>query len=279
MSGKKDKLYESLDALFKSPKSDQKLDSTIRAEEVGGQETQDIGRDQSAEDLEALEAALREQEEAAQKVRQSEAVEAEPFETTSTTSEFPEPEPDKEPVSSSEAYSGAPEDGVNPPAQEQENYAGEHQEETGFDQEERVVVFKLGKEAFGIDIYSIRTLVKPQEIYPVPHMPDYLVGLTNLRGEIVPVIDLRNRLGLPQKSYSDSTRFVVAEKREEPICLIVDDVSGIEHFAPQNLEEPSSVISSVDTTYLFAIAKSNDQLVLLLDLDQVLGERILEIAG
>lgn len=146
-----------------------------------------------------------------------------------------------------------------------------------FDTGERVVVFSLGEESFGVDIYSIRTLVKPQDIFPVPHMADYLVGLTNLRGEIVPVIDLRSRLGLPESDYSESTRFVVAEKREESICLIVDDVFGIEQFSPEHLEEPSGVISSVDTTYLYAIAKLKDNLVLLLDLDQVLGEQILEI--
>jgi purine-binding chemotaxis protein CheW len=144
-----------------------------------------------------------------------------------------------------------------------------------FETGERVVVFSLGEEAFGVDIYSIRTLVKPQEIFPVPHMPDYLIGLTNLRGEIVPVIDLRKRLGFAEKEYTEETRYVVAEKHDEPICLVVDDVTGIEYFAPGFLEEPSEVISSIDTTYLYAIGKSDQQLVLLLDLDQVLGERIL----
>lgn len=145
-----------------------------------------------------------------------------------------------------------------------------------FEAGERVVVFTLENEDFGIDIYSIRTLVKPQDIFPVPHMPDYLIGLTNLRGEIVPVIDLRSRLGLPELEYSENTRFVVAEKRNEPICLVVDNVNGIEYFPPGDLEEPSNVISSVDTTYLHAIGKSDQDLVLLLDLDQVLGQRILE---
>jgi purine-binding chemotaxis protein CheW len=169
---------------------------------------------------------------------------------------------------------------VHGPA-EQRAAEPEESEEAGrrprmFEEGERVVVFCLEKESFGVDIYSIRTLVKPQDIFPVPHMPDYLVGLTNLRGEIVPVIDLRTRLGLHVSEYTESTRFVVAEKRDEPICLIVDDVFGIENFSPEHLEEPSGVISSVDTTYLHAIAKSKENLVLLLDLDQVLGEKILE---
>ena len=143
---------------------------------------------------------------------------------------------------------------------------------------ERVVLFSLDQEIYGMDIYTIRTLVKPQETYPAPHMPDYLIGLTNLRGDIVPVIDLRTRLGIQRKEYTEKTRFVVAEHLDDPICLIVDDVNGIEQFDGASLEPPSDVIGSVDTTFVSSIAKSEHKLVLLLDLKEILGDEILGTA-
>lgn len=302
MSGKKDKLEDSLEALFApfsgaedgegdfppAVKDLEPLEEEQDASSAPQAQPEDRGKqapEQAApsppgpepEEAPAPEMARIEQKEL------EEVVPAPEPETTSRPEPKPKPEPAPDPapeqpesVSPSPAEEGqreaAPEE-----APEAERSQGKGRRSKVFETGERVVVFSLEEESFGVDIYSIRTLVKPQDIFPVPHVADYLVGLTNLRGEIVPVVDLRIRLGLRVSEYTESTRFVVAEKLEEPICLIVDDVFGIEHFSPGHLEEPSDVISSVDTTYLHGIAKSEENLVLLLDLDQVLGEKILEL--
>jgi len=292
MSGKKDKLEDSLEALFSS---------------FPGSEREEEKRTSVVEELEPLEEELKSLEDTASGEQEqadpdpTAAPPPPPDEPGAEKREGPEEAPEQAEEEKSRAAAEPPQQPPGPPPDqpadspemisldESEPEHGsaavdisepEKSEEAPrprvFEEGERVVVFCLEKESFGVDIYSIRTLVKPQAIFPVPHMPDYLVGLTNLRGEIVPVIDLRTRLGLCVSEYTESTRFVVAEKRDEPICLIVDDVFGIENFSPEHLEEPSGVISSVDTTYLHAIAKLKENLVLLLDLDQVLGEKILE---
>jgi len=300
MSGKKDKLEDSLEALFapfsgaedgegdfppvvkdlEPLEEEQDASSAPQAQpEEGGEQAEKQAEssppEPEQEEAPAPEMARVEQEEI------EEVVPAPEPETASRPEPKPEPAPDPAPEQpESVSPSPAEEDqreAAPDEAPEAERAQRKSRRSKAFETGERVVVFSLEEESFGVDIYSIRTLVKPQDIFPVPHVADYLVGLTNLRGEIVPVVDLRIRLGLRVSEYTESTRFVVAEKLEEPICLIVDDVFGIEHFSPGHLEEPSDVISSVDTTYLHGIAKSEENLVLLLDLDQVLGEKILEL--
>jgi len=312
MSGNKDKLEDSLEALFapyEGEKQEQQPaepvpddarilmeDETAAQDSAVSEEQQHDGKADAASSESGREKVppSREEDQPGSAGEQVESAAPAPLGQVQNQKEAPAvQEEDKAHAPASPVESGPSPAGLEKPASveptpgkspsdkdvepEVEQEVTEKPPRTVFETGERVVVFNLDGESFGIDIYKIRTLVKPQDIFPVPHMADYLVGLTNLRGEIVPVIDLRTRLGLSEKDYTEETRFVVAEKREEPICLIVDDVSGIEHFSPRHLEEPSSVISSVDTTYLYAIAKSQQQLVLLLDLDQVLGERILEL--
>ena len=293
MSRKKDKLKDSLEGLFR-PAAAENPGAVEVGEPIGEEQSQNVrpesnqqsgqeeadGEDRKPSDQpkgkqspltqEALEQALAEKLEKDQPASRK-------GPSSSSKSSAPEkklpPKQEAEKKKSASTAGASPQPESRPDSKRIEEEAPSKSIE--FETGERVVVFLLGEEAFGVDIYSIRTLVKPQEIFPVPHMPDYLIGLTNLRGEIVPVIDLRKRLGFAEKEYTEETRYVVAEKRDEPICLVVDDVTGIEYFAPGFLEEPSEVISSIDTTYLHAIGKSDRQLVLLLDLDQVLGERIL----
>jgi len=270
MTEKKDKLQESLESLFASyPLENDKVEATLNAGEKEGKQ----GTSESIED--PIELSSFSAPDPQSKYP--------PAEDGSVAAPLYEGDSPNAPGSAGESWQKAqaqelpPEGDGAQSAQEEAESSGER---SGSDAQEiesgeRVVVFSLGSETFGMDIHSIRTLVKPQETFPVPHMPDYLVGLTNLRGEIVPVIDLRTRLGIYQSNDTETTRFVVAEKEEGPICLVVDNVIGIEYFASDTLENPSEVIAGVNTTYLRAIGKSEERLVLLLDLDRVLGEKIL----
>jgi len=145
--------------------------------------------------------------------------------------------------------------------------------EHGFDAEEiQLVVFELAGESYGVEISRVQDINRMQEITEIPHAPESVVGVINLRGRVIPVVDLRTRFGLPPAEHTKSTRIVVVQMGEEPIGMIVDAVSQVLRIPTKIIEPPSPVLSSVDSRYLRGIAKLEDELVILLDLDYVLSK-------
>ena len=112
-----------------------------------------------------------------------------------------------------------------------------------------------------------------QEITEIPHAPESVVGVINLRGRVIPVIDLRKRFGLPDAVRTKDTRIVVVHLEGNLIGVIVDAVSQVLRIPADIVEPPSPVLAGVDSRYLRGIAKLDDRLVILLDLDFVLSRR------
>jgi purine-binding chemotaxis protein CheW len=112
-----------------------------------------------------------------------------------------------------------------------------------------------------------------QEITEIPHAPESVVGVINLRGRVIPVIDLRKRFGLPDAVHTKDTRIVVVHLEGNLIGVIVDAVSQVLRIPADIVEPPSPVLAGVDSRYLRGIAKLDDRLVILLDLDFVLSRR------
>jgi len=145
--------------------------------------------------------------------------------------------------------------------------------EHGFDAEEiQLVVFELAGESYGVEISRVQDINRMQEITEIPHAPESVVGVINLRGRVIPVVDLRTRFGMPGAEHTKSTRIVVVQMGEEPIGMIVDAVSQVLRIPTKIIEPPSPVLSGVDSRYLRGIAKLEDELVILLDLDYVLSK-------
>lgn len=140
----------------------------------------------------------------------------------------------------------------------------------GFDQFEQLVVFQLANEYYGVDIGAVNTIIRMQEVTRVPQSPTYVEGVTNLRGSIIPVINLRKRFGLKQGELTKSSRIVVVEAAAGMIGMVVDAVAETLRLSADSIEPPSTVIGSVDSNYLRGIGKQDDRLVILLDLDSVL---------
>lgn len=134
----------------------------------------------------------------------------------------------------------------------------------------QIVVFKLADESYGVSIHLVREINALQPITSVPHTPDFIEGVTNLRGKVIPVLDLRKRLGLPAENGRD-TRIMVVEHHQETIGMIVDAVSEVLTVDPAAVEPPSPYVVSVDTEYITGILKLEDRLVILLDLTRVLN--------
>ena len=139
--------------------------------------------------------------------------------------------------------------------------------------EMQLVVFELGDESYGVDISRVQDINRMQEITEIPHAPESVVGVINLRGRVIPVINLRKRFGLPETPHTKDTRIVVVHLDDNLIGVIVDAVSQVLRIPADIVEPPSPVLAGVDSRYLRGIAKLDDRLVILLDLDFVLSRR------
>lgn len=136
--------------------------------------------------------------------------------------------------------------------------------------EHQLVVFDLANEHYGVDIAAVEGIIKMQAITVVPRAPQFVEGVTNLRGKVLPVIDLRKRFGLPPAEGSRDMRIVVVEMNGLTVGIIVDAVSEVLRVSEDAIEPPSPIVTTVDSAFIRGIAKLDDRLVILLDLSKVL---------
>jgi purine-binding chemotaxis protein CheW len=142
--------------------------------------------------------------------------------------------------------------------------------------EQQLVVFELAGEHFGVDISTVESIIKMQAITRMPHTPDFIEGITNLRGAILPVIDLSKRLGMDkhkqdERSERETRRIVVINIDRRLIGMIVDAVEEVLKINPETVSAPPPMVTSVNSAYVTGIAKVNERLVILLDLRMVLS--------
>ena len=137
--------------------------------------------------------------------------------------------------------------------------------------ETQVVVLELANGHYGVDVAAIEGIIKMRAITRMPHAPSYVAGITNLRGTVVPVIDLRSRFGLEQQPVTQDTRIVIAFIEENKVGLIVDAVSQVMRVSDDAIEPPPPMATTVSSAFIKGIAKIDGQLVILLDLDKVLN--------
>ena len=151
-------------------------------------------------------------------------------------------------------------------------------EATGPQVERQLVALHLGEEVFGVDIACIHTVITPQPITQVPSVPNYVQGVMNLRGRILPVIDLRRRLGLPPlEGAARSARIIIVDAAGLTAGLTVDEVSEVLRLPDSAVEPPSALLGASDLRCLTGIGRvpgrpgTPDRLILLLDVAQVLS--------
>lgn len=138
--------------------------------------------------------------------------------------------------------------------------------------EYQLVVFELANEQYGLDIAAVESIIKMQPITRMPQAPDFIEGVSNLRGYVLPVIDLRKRFGLAGVEATKDTRIVVVIMGTSKVGMIVDGVSQVLRISGEAVEPPPSMITTVNSAFIKGIAKIEDQLVILLDLEKVLTQ-------
>lgn len=137
--------------------------------------------------------------------------------------------------------------------------------------EQQLVVFELANEHYGLDISAVEGIIKMQAITKMPQAPAFVEGVTNLRGTVVPVIDLRKRFSLPVLEHTKDTRIVVVYMEKTKIGMIVDGVSEVLRIPEESIEPTPPMVSTVNTAFIRGIAKLDGRLVTLLDLTKVLS--------
>jgi purine-binding chemotaxis protein CheW len=148
--------------------------------------------------------------------------------------------------------------------------------------EQQLVVFQLEAELYGVDIARVHEIIRLQTVTRVPRAPALVEGVINLRGKVIPVVDLRRRFGLPAAEHTRTSRIVVVEIGDQVVGIVVDGVSEVLRVNGATVEPPSPVVSGIDSEYLHGIAKLPERLVILLDLDRILAReerRALEVAA
>src|ERR1700683_4037463 len=138
------------------------------------------------------------------------------------------------------------------------------------DKELQVVCFRIGRETFGVPISLVREIVRVPEITSVPNAPDYIEGVINLRGRIIPVVDLRKRLGEKVIESSKRNRIVGGEVESRAIGLIVNSPAEVIKIPPSDIEAPHSVFQEGELNYITGVGKLRGRLVMMLDLSKIL---------
>jgi purine-binding chemotaxis protein CheW len=137
--------------------------------------------------------------------------------------------------------------------------------------EKQLVILDLANEYYGVDISAVDSIIEMQPITVVPRAPAFVEGVTNLRGVVLPVLDLRKRFGLPAAEQTKKTRIVVVEIEISTVGMIVDAVTEVLRVPEEAIEPLSPIVTTVDSAFITGIAKVDERLIILLDLDKVLS--------
>jgi len=147
-----------------------------------------------------------------------------------------------------------------------------HMEHTQADQELQLVTFRLANEEYGLPITKVREINRLVPVTKLPQTPSFMEGIINLRGRIIPVIDLRKRFGMSITAHDDDSRIIVVEISGQIVGVIVDAVTEVVRLNRGDIE-PSPASVAVDVQYIEGVGKIDERLIILLDLDKVLTKQ------
>jgi purine-binding chemotaxis protein CheW len=134
----------------------------------------------------------------------------------------------------------------------------------------QVVSFRLGSEEYGVDIAQVQEIIRMVEITHVPRAPRFMEGVINLRGQLIPIIDLRTRFGMTRIEATKSSRIVVTDIGTKRVGIVVDSVSEVLNIPIENIEDAPEMIAGIGTEYIQGVGKVADRLVIMLDLTMVI---------
>ncbi len=147
-------------------------------------------------------------------------------------------------------------------------------DKTGQSKEGKYLTFALGPEEYGLEIMKVREIIGYIDVTHVPRTPDYVKGVINLRGQVIPVIDLRSKFGMEAAEITEATCIIVVEVVKDDsnisVGIIVDRVSEVLDISGQDIEDPPGFDAGADTSFILGMGKIGDSVKILLDIDKVL---------
>jgi purine-binding chemotaxis protein CheW len=135
------------------------------------------------------------------------------------------------------------------------------------------VTFRLDAEKYGIDVMRVREVLRNTEIAPVPGAPDFVLGIINLRGNVVTVIDTRKRFGMPPKAIDEASRIVILEAGDEVVGMMVDSVAEVVDLRASSIETAPNVGNDESAKFIQGVSNRDDGLLILVDLNKLLTDR------
>lgn len=146
------------------------------------------------------------------------------------------------------------------------------QSQTKDDQVLQYVTFRLDDETYGINVMQIQEVLRYSEIAPVPGSPDYVLGIINLRGNVVTVIDTRRRFGLNDADITDASRIVVMESADQVMGILVDSVAEVVYLKSSEIETAPNVGSEESARFIQGVCNKNGELIILVEFDKMLTD-------
>lgn len=145
-------------------------------------------------------------------------------------------------------------------------------EQTYASEEFQLVAFKLNREEYGVSILYVQEIKRLTDITRVPYTPDFIKGVINLRGSVLPVIDLKKRLGLADEPYSEDTRIIIVKVEDISIGMIVDAVTEVLEVDPEHIEAPGAVVDGGNgNNFISGVGNVEDRLVIMLNINEIIG--------
>ncbi|MFQ5965182.1 MAG: chemotaxis protein CheW [Candidatus Scalinduaceae bacterium] len=143
--------------------------------------------------------------------------------------------------------------------------------------EGKYLTFVLSKEEYGIEILKVREIIGLMDITTVPQTPDYMKGVINLRGKVIPVIDQRLKFSMEEAEYTQETCVIVVEVSKSLIGIIVDNVSEVLNIKGEEIEEAPQFGQEIDTSFIMGLGKTKGKIIILLDIEKVLSSEELKM--
>ncbi len=143
----------------------------------------------------------------------------------------------------------------------------------------QLVTFRLGNEEFSVDILKVQEIIRLMELTRVPKAPEFIEGVINLRGKVIPVMDLRKRFSMPEAEDTSEARIIVVELESTTVGFRVDGVSEVLRLPADTVEPPPTMVSGVETEYIKGVGKLDDRLIILLDVEKVLTDKDFAVLG
>lgn len=134
------------------------------------------------------------------------------------------------------------------------------------------VTFSLADETYAIDVLQVQEVLKMTDIAPVPGVPDYILGIINLRGDVVTVIDARRRMSLPFREPDDASRIVIIDVGHQNVGILVDAVAEVVQISPSSVDPAPAVGNDQTSRFILGVSSTEDGLTILIDLNKLLSE-------